>query len=184
MASSWLDVAFAAVLLESLRCPYFFRSVFLLLVEPESPILSRGASKRRERSSSSTGDHYSSETAGAPPVGRRARSVRTTPSDYVQKTLLPGACSSPRLSGRALPASCFTATPQRTGLSPTHQTCSLRAQPSCCTLSAFALRNNLHISSGSQRNPQDCPSTCSSFRASGTLGICTHQRQVYWHQHF
>ena len=106
--------------------------------------------------------------AGAPPVGRRARTTRTKPSNYVRTTLLFGALSSSRLLVASVPpASCVTwTTPQRncpnpihqehsprlgfgshqfpaswshgplrsgTAQAPTHQTCSLRAQPACCT---------------------------------------------------
>ena len=43
------------------------------------------------------GDHNSSEMAGAPPVGCRARTARTIPSNYVRTTLLFGAHSLCRL---------------------------------------------------------------------------------------
>ena len=56
----------------------------------------RVASQRRQRSSSYHGDHNSSEMAGAPPIGRRARTTLTTPSNYVRATLLFGAHSSSR----------------------------------------------------------------------------------------
>ena len=52
----------------------------------------------RERPSSYKGDHNnSSEMVGAPPVGRRPRTTRMTPSNYVRTTLLFGAHSSSRL---------------------------------------------------------------------------------------
>ena len=148
---------------------FFFGSVFLLFVEPEAPVSSRVASQRRERPSSSNGDHYSSETPRAPPVGRRARSARTTPSDNVRKTLLPGARSSPGLSGRTSPASCFTAA-DRPKLHPPD----LFTPRSASMLhpASLALRNYLHISASSQHKPQDRPSTCPSFCASGAPLLC------------
>ena len=71
--------------------------LFLLSMEPTTPVPSRVAFQWRERLSSYHGDHNSSEMAGAPPVGRRARTTRTTPSNYVRMTLLFGAHSSCRL---------------------------------------------------------------------------------------
>ena len=41
--------------------------------------------------------------AGTPPVGRRARTTRTTPSDYVRTTLFFGAHSSSRLLAESVP---------------------------------------------------------------------------------
>ena len=57
-------------------------------IEPTTPVLSPLASQWRERPSSSNGDHNSSETEGAPLVGRHSRTTRTTHSDYVRTTLL------------------------------------------------------------------------------------------------
>ena len=117
----------------------FVAILLLLSVEPTTPVPSWVASQWRERPSSSNGDHNSGEMAGAPPVRRRARTTRKTPSDYVRTTLLFGAHSSSRLLVasvlRQLVHDTWT-TPQRKCPSPTHQTCSLRAQPACCTLPA------------------------------------------------
>ena len=66
-------------------------------MEPTTPVPSRVASQWRERPSSYNGDHNSSEMGGAPPVGRRTRTTRTTPSKYVRTTLLCGAHSSSRI---------------------------------------------------------------------------------------
>ena len=71
--------------------------LFLLYIEPTTPVPVRVASQRRERFSSYNGDHDSTEMAGAPPVGRRARTTRATPANYVRTTLLFGAQSSSRL---------------------------------------------------------------------------------------
>ena len=74
---------------------FFFVAILLLLsIEPTTPVPSRVASQWRKRPSSYNGDHNSSEIAGAPPVGRRARTTRTTPSNYVRTTPLFGAHSS------------------------------------------------------------------------------------------
>ena len=82
--------------LQSLR--FFFVAILLLhSIEPTTPVPSRVASQWRERPSSYNGDHDSSEMAGAPPVGRRTRTTRTTPSKYVRTTLLCGAHSSSRI---------------------------------------------------------------------------------------
>ena len=71
--------------------------LYLLSIEPTTPVPSRMASQWRERPSSNNGDHNSSEMAGAPPVGRRVRTARTTPFSYVRTTVLFGAHSSCRL---------------------------------------------------------------------------------------
>ena len=78
--------------------PIFFLVAILLLlpIEPTTPVPSWVASQWRECLSSYNSDHNSSEMAGAPPVGRRARTTRTTPSNYVRTTLLFGAHSSCR----------------------------------------------------------------------------------------
>ena len=128
----------------------------------------------------------------APPVGRRSRTTRTTPSNYVRTTLLVGAHSSSRLLVASVPRLlCYMnhsaaelpkphpsgahsssplwvasvprqlvawTTPQRNCSSPTRQTCSLRAQPACCTA---------HLRELPQHKPQDRPSTCTCFCASG-----------------
>ena len=62
---------------------FFGHLLFCFFVEPNAPVPSRLTSQRRGRPSFSNGDHYSSETAGGPPIGRRTHSARTTPSDYV-----------------------------------------------------------------------------------------------------
>ena len=57
--------------------------------------------------------------AEAPPVGRRARITRTTPSDYVRTTLLFGAHSSSRLLVASVPRQLVTwTTPQQNCPSP------------------------------------------------------------------
>ena len=76
----------------------FFVAILLLLsIEPTTPDPCRLASQWRERPFSYNGDHNSSEMPGAPPVCRRARTTRTTPSNYVRTTLLFGAHSPSRL---------------------------------------------------------------------------------------
>ena len=76
----------------------FVVAILLLLpIEPTTPVPSRVASQWRERPSSYNGDHNSIEMAGAPPVGRRARTTRMTPANYVRTTLHIGAHSSSRL---------------------------------------------------------------------------------------
>ena len=78
---------------------FFFVTFLLLLsIEPTTPVPARVASQWRERPSSYNGDRNSCcEIAGVPPVGRRARTTQTTPSNYVRTTLLFGAHSSSRL---------------------------------------------------------------------------------------
>ena len=73
---------------------FFVAILFLLPIEPTTPVPSRVASQWRKRPSSYNGDLNSSEMAGAPPVGRRARTTRTTPSNYVRTTLRFGTNSS------------------------------------------------------------------------------------------
>ena len=78
--------------------PIFLVAILLLLsIELTTLAPSRVASQWRERPSFYNGDHNSSEMAGAPPVGRYARTTRTTPSNYMRTTLLFGAHSSSRL---------------------------------------------------------------------------------------
>ena len=86
-----------AAFLQSLQYFFFVAILLLLSIEPTTPVPSRVASQWRERPSSYNGDHNGSEMAGAPPVGRRVRTTRTTPSNYVRTTLIFGAHSSPRL---------------------------------------------------------------------------------------
>ena len=87
-----------------LRC-FFFEAILLSLsIEPTTPVSSRVASQWRERPSSYNGDPNSSEMAGAPRVGRRARTKRTTPSNYVRTTLLFGAHFSSRLLVASVPS--------------------------------------------------------------------------------
>ena len=81
----------------------------MLFIEPTTPVPSRVGSQWRERPSFYKGDYNSSEMAGAPPVGRRARTTRATPYNYVRKTLLFGAHFSthilvPPVGRRARPA--------------------------------------------------------------------------------
>ena len=93
-----------AAFLQSLRC--FFRSDFAFaFYRAHNPCSSSGGFsmegapfllQRRSPPSPYNGDH-SSEMAGVPPVGRRARTTRKTPSNYVRATLLFGAHSSSRL---------------------------------------------------------------------------------------
>ena len=75
----------------------FVAILTLLSVEPTTLVPSRVNSQWRERPSSYNGDHNSIEMSGAPPVGRRARTTLTTPSNYVRTTLPFGAHSSSRL---------------------------------------------------------------------------------------
>ena len=77
---------------------YFLVAILLLLsIEPTTHVPSGVASQWRERPLSYNGDHNSSDMTGAPPVGRRARTTRTTPSNYyVRTTMLFGAHSSSR----------------------------------------------------------------------------------------
>ena len=92
---------------------FFFVAILLLLsIEPTTPVPSPVASQWRERPSTYNGDHNSSEMAGAPPVGRRARTTRTTPSKYVRTTLLCGAHFSSRIL--VPPVGCWARTTQRT----------------------------------------------------------------------
>ena len=56
----------------------FVAILLVLFIEPTTPVPSRVASQWRERPSSYNVDHNSSEMAGASPVGRRARTTRTT----------------------------------------------------------------------------------------------------------
>ena len=91
----------------------FFVAILLVLsIEPTTPVPSRVAAQWRERPSFYNGDQDSSEMAGAPPVGRRARITRTTPSKYVRTTLLCGAHSSSRIL--VPPVGCWERTTQRT----------------------------------------------------------------------
>ena len=91
---------------------FFVRAILLLLsIEPTTPVPSRVASQWRERPSYN-GDHNGSEMAGAPPVGRRARTTWTTPSKYVRTALLCGAHSSSRIL--VPPVGCWARTTQRT----------------------------------------------------------------------
>ena len=76
---------------------FFVAILLLLFIEPTTPVPSGVASQWRERPSTYNVDHNSSEMAGAPPVGRRARTTRTTPPKYVRTTLLCGAHSSSRI---------------------------------------------------------------------------------------
>ena len=85
-----------AAFLQCLRF-FFVANLLLLFIEPTTPVPPRVACQRRERPSSYHGDHSSNEMSGAPHVGRRARTTRTTPSNYVRTTLLFGAHSSSRL---------------------------------------------------------------------------------------
>ena len=115
----------------------FVAILLLISIEPSTPVPAREASQWEERPSSSNDDHYTSEMAGAPPVGRRARTTMTTSSDYVRTTLLFGAYSSPRRLVVSVPCPCASCvpwiTPQRNCPSRTLQTCSLCAQLACFT---------------------------------------------------
>ena len=83
---------------------FFFVAILLSLsIEPTTPVPLRVASQWRERPSSYNGHHNSSEMAGAPPVGRRARTTQTTLSEYVRTTLLFGAHSLSRLLVASVP---------------------------------------------------------------------------------
>ena len=169
-ALAWLD-AVSQQRSSNLSDVILFSRVFLIFVGPKAPVPPRGESPRRGRPSSSNVDHCSSQTAGAPPVGRRARSARTTPLDYVQKTLLPGARSSPRLSGRTFPARGFT-----TGPSPTHQTCSLRARSACCTLPASSCAIACTSPRLASTSPKIARRNISFFLCFGGFGTYAHTK--------
>ena len=102
-----------------------------LIFESQAAIPSRLASQRRARPSSCNGDNYSSESAGVPPVGCRALSARTRrrrrcSPEHALRLDFPVTSSHP-LAPRYMDSSaqnCPSFTPQ---------TCSLRAQPACCT---------------------------------------------------
>ena len=66
----------------------FAAILLLLFIEPTTPVPLRVASQWRECASSYNGYRISSEMAGAPPVGRRPRTRRTTPPNYGRTTLL------------------------------------------------------------------------------------------------
>ena len=114
--------------------------------------------------------------AGALPVGRRARTTRTTPSDYMWTTLLFGAHSSSRLLVASVPRQLVTwTTPQRNCPSPTHQTCSLRAQPACCTA---------HLRELPAQAPRSPVDLHFAFALRG-WGMCTTRHgQASWNQPF
>ena len=100
MASTRLDVDFAAVFLESLR---YLDACFCFPSSPR-PLFPLGwhpneGGVLRPPTATTT----AVRRAGPPPFGHRARGARTTTSDYVQKTLLLGARFSSRLSGRTSP---------------------------------------------------------------------------------
>ena len=76
----------------------FFVAILLLLsIEPTTPVPSWVSSQRKEHPSSYNDDHNISEMAGAPAFGRRARTTRKKPSNFVQTTLFFGAYFSSRL---------------------------------------------------------------------------------------
>ena len=183
-----------AAFLQSLR--FFFVRVILplLSIEPTTPVPSRVASQWRERPSSYNGDHNSSEMAGAPPVGRRARTTRTTPSKYVRTTLLCGAHSSSRIL--VPPVGYWARTTQRIPSEYVRTTLLFGAHSSSRPLVASVYRqlvidhsavklpephpsdlfaprsasmlHSTYISASCQHKPQDRPSTCTFF---GALGL-------------
>ena len=144
--------------------------VFSAFRRAQNPCSLASSISQREHPSYSNGGHYSSETAGARPLGRRARSARATPSEEdsaPRSTLLASAFWS-HVPRQLLHSSSAADLPKPHPLD-------LFAPRSASMLhpASLALRNYLHISASSQHTPQDRPSTCPSFCASGALG---HQR--------
>ena len=173
----------------------------MLSIEPTTHVPSRVASHCRERPSSSTGDHNSSEMAGAPPVGRRARATRTTTSNYVRTALFFGAHSLSRLLVASVPrqlchldhpaAELPKPHPSRAHSSsrlwvasvPRQLVAWTTPQRNCPSPHIRLIRSALSqhvapcqpraalpahvISASGQHKPQDRPSTCSFFCASG-----------------
>ena len=144
----------------------FVAVLFLLSIEPTTPVLLRVASQWSERPSSSNGDHNSSEMAGALPVGRRARSIRTTPSDYVRttprSTLLVsdfGRMNSPPAGPRHMDHSAAE-------LPKPHPSDMFAPRSASMLHSAGLALHYLHICASCQHKPQDRPSTSTSSWAS------------------
>ena len=131
--------------------------------------------------------------AGAPPGGRRARTTRATPSNYVRTTLLFGAHSSSRIRGpscwsqgtyhtddtfqvraddtalrNTLLVSAFgrIISPPAVSYRPLRRG-TAQAPPIRLVCSAITQHVAQHISASCQHKRQDRPSTCTFFRASG-----------------
>ena len=146
----------------------FFVAILLLIsIEPTTPVPSRVASKWRERPSSYNGDHNSSEMAGAPPVGRRARTTRTTPSKYVQTTLLCGAHSSSRIS--VPPVGCLARTTQTTPSEYVRTTMLLFGAHSSSRPLAASVHRQLVIDHSSVEIPEPHPSDLFAPRSASML---------------
>ncbi len=146
---------------------FFFVAILLLLsIEPTTPVPSRVASQWRERPSSYNGDHNSSEMAGAPPVGRRARTTRTTPSKYVRTTLLCGAHSSSRIL--VPPVGCWARTTQRTLSEYGRTTLLFGAHPSSRPLAA-SVHRQLVIDHSAVELPEPHPSDLFAPRSARML---------------
>ena len=173
---------------------FFFVEILLLLsIEPTTPVPSRVASQWRERPSSYNGDHNGSEMAGAPPVGRRTRTTRTTPSKYVRTTL--PAENTPRLGfwsrvlvaghaphRRHLPSTCGRHCSSEHTSRPgfwSHQlpaswqykplrSGTAQAPPIRLVCSALCQHVAQYISASCQHKPQDRPSTCTFFALRGS----------------
>ena len=155
-----------AAFLQSLRF-FFVRAILLLLsIEPTTPVSSRVASQWRERPSSYNGDHNSSEKAGAPPVGHRACTTRTTPSKYVRTTLLCGAHSSFRIL--VPPVGCWARTTQRTLSEYGRTTLLFGAHPSSRPLAA-SVHRQLVIDHSAVELPEPHPSDVFALRSAWML---------------
>ena len=154
-----------AAFFQSLR--FFFVAILLLLsIEPTTPVPSRMASQWRERPSSYNGNHNSSEMSGAPPVGRRARTTRTTPSKYVRTTLLCGTHSSSRIL--VPPVGCWACTTRRTLSEYGRTTLLFGAHPSSRPLAASVYRQ-LVIDHSAVELPEPHPSDLFAPRSARML---------------
>ena len=93
--------------------------------------------------------------AGALPVGRRARTTRTTLSNSVRTTLLFGAHSWSRILVASVPRQFVSHIPLRSGTA--------QAPPITLICSALSQHIVMHIPASCQHKPQDRPSTCAFF---------------------
>ena len=145
---------------------FFVRAILLLLsIEPTTPVPSRVASQWRERPSYN-GDHNGSEMAGAPPVGRRARTTWTTPSKYVRTALLCGAHSSSRIL--VPPVGCWARTTQRTPSEYVRTTLLFGAHSSSRSLVA-SVHRQLFIDHSAVELPEPHPSDLFAPRSASML---------------
>ena len=145
----------------------FFVAILLLLsIEPTTPVPSRVASHWRERTSSYNGDHNSRKMAGAPPVGRRVRTTRTTPCKYVRTTLLCGAHSSSRILVPAV--GCWARTTQTTPSEYVRRTLLFGAHSSSRPLVA-SVHRQLVIDHSAVKLPEPHPSNLFAPRSTSML---------------